>query len=142
MAPNQGIFAPLSLQFTQSQVTESSSTVRLSLYEVLQKFGSYLAFVIRFTALMIGSFQKHSIDNSMIKKLYSANPDKTNEDKLMDTIGLFEDQKSVRLKKAITDRHIFSYKFSRWWVVRHFSSPFCCCCRAKRSRDDFLQKDA
>ena len=43
---------------------------------MLQSFGSYLAFIIRFTGLILGGFQKHSIDNSMIKKLYSAKTEK------------------------------------------------------------------
>lgn len=53
---------------------------RLPLYEVLQKFGSYLAFIIRFSMLMLAGFQKHSLDDSIIKKIYSAERVKGEDD--------------------------------------------------------------
>ena len=38
------------------------------------KFGSYLALVLRFTYYFLAPFQSFNLNNSMIKKLYSADP--------------------------------------------------------------------
>ena len=39
-----------------------------------------MGFLVRFTGFWLASFQKHAIDNSMIKKLYSSNVDKKDDD--------------------------------------------------------------
>ena len=88
------LYAPLAIEFTQAQSEINSSFIRFTLYEVLQKFGSYLAFILRFTGLLIGSFQKHSIDNSMIKKLYSAEPTKDEEDEMAYDMDMFDNSKT------------------------------------------------
>jgi len=59
-------------KFSQAQEKEKLKFTRLPLYEVFQKFGSYLAFIIRFSMLILAGYQKHSIDDSIIKKIYSA----------------------------------------------------------------------
>ena len=47
-----------------------------------------------------------------------------------------------RLNSAIVDRKIFSYKYFRLWLSRHFGSKYCLCCRVKSKRDDWMWKDA
>lgn len=74
------LYAPLSIKYTQAAIEVNSSSIRFTLYEVFQKFGSYLAFVVRFSGMVIGGLQSHAIDNSMIKKLYSSKPDDNGDD--------------------------------------------------------------
>ena len=54
----------------------------------------------------------------------------------------FEKDSGERLNEAIVDRKIFTYKYWRGWVLRHFGSRLCCCCRVKSKREDWLWKDA
>ena len=74
----------------------------------------------------------------MIKKLYSANIEKQenapNE--------LFQEDKDSRLKKSITERQVFAYSYWRSLVMHYFGSRWCCCCRMKPKREDWLQEDA
>lgn len=50
------------------------------MYQVLQQFGSYLGFCNFLASVVLGAYQKHQLEKSQIKKLYSANPDKPHED--------------------------------------------------------------
>ena len=81
----------------------------------------------------------------MIKKLYSADRDKTSKkdkrDEMDDPISP-KDKKTTRLEKSITQRETFSYKYSRLWCLLHFGGSWCCCCRVKNKRQDFLYRDA
>ena len=43
---------------------------------------------------------------------------------------------------SILDRQVFTYKYARMWLVKHFSSPLFCCCRVRLRKDDFLQREA
>ena len=54
--------------------------MRLAIYEVFKQFGSYLAFVIRFTVLLLSGFQSHSLADSLVKRLYSAEKEKKDEE--------------------------------------------------------------
>ena len=54
--------------------------MREAISNTFQRFGSYLALMLRFIGYVLGSFQKHSIDNSMIKKLYSQGNDGDEDD--------------------------------------------------------------
>ena len=65
------------MSFSQGQTQQKDSSVRLAIYEVFKQFGSYLAFVIRFTTLILSGFQSHSLADSLAKRLYSAERDKT-----------------------------------------------------------------
>ena len=55
-----------------------------------------------------------------------------------------EDEKTAQqhLKTAITERQVFRYSYWRGFCMAIFGSPWCCCCRWKRKRQDWLQKDA
>jgi len=68
---------------------------------VLQQFGSYLGFCNFLAALLLGAFQKHNLEKSFIKKLYSSNPNKEHEDK---NFAMFREDKEKRLKRAIMER--------------------------------------
>ena len=74
-ANNAPIYAPLTVHFSQDSTTLHYSATRKSLYEVLQQFGSYYGFTNFLAATFLGAFQKHHLKKSMIKKLYSTNPD-------------------------------------------------------------------
>ena len=94
----------------------------------------------------------------MIKKLYSSNiqkddkPDSDGDDDkelintgksdlLEDVDGLDQD-KETRLNKAIVDRQVFSQGYTSGWKFKHFGKKWCCCCRMKPRREDWLQRDA
>ena len=77
----------------------------------------------------------------MIKKLYSADPEEEEEDR--DKEGGDKNlSKTQRLEDAITRRKLFSYKYMRLWYSNNFSRPWCCCCKFKSKRNDFLFKQA
>ena len=61
----------LSIHFTQSTQQHSYSAERSTIESSFRSFGSYLALIIRFTQLLLGKFQRFSIDKSMVKKLYT-----------------------------------------------------------------------
>lgn len=66
----------LSLSFTQATTQGSRSAVRNTVEASFRLFGSYLALILRFVGMILSRFQRFSIDNSMVKKLYTAdNPD-------------------------------------------------------------------
>ena len=66
----------LSLSFTQATTEGSRSAVRNTVEASFRLFGSYLALILRFVGMILSRFQRFSIDNSMVKKLYTAdNPD-------------------------------------------------------------------
>ena len=115
------IGAALSVSFAQSTIETSTSSVRLTVYQVFQSFGSYLAFVIRFTVLILGGFQSHSLADSLVKRLYSAEKEKKEEED-EDNFGLLayeEEPKDIddatRLNNAILDREKFKYAFWKGW---------------------------
>lgn len=43
---------------------------------------------------------------------------------------------------AIIERERFSYSFFRFYYLMRFDNVICCCCRARPTRQDWLQKDA
>lgn len=135
------MYAPLTVQFSQSSTQTSYTATRKTMYEVLQQFGSYLSFCNFLAILFLATFQKHSLDKSFIKKLYSANPESV-EDDTDASAKHYNADKDMRLKKAITDRTVFSYPFWRSYCYQKFGSRWCCCCRVKPRRDDWLQSDA
>lgn len=47
-----------------------------------------------------------------------------------------------QLQQAILERERFSYSYWRSQWLNRLSSPLCCCCRSKPTRQDWLQKDA
>lgn len=72
--------SPFSMHFQQANTIKTTSSVRECLSGTFQRFGSYLALMLRFIGYVLGSFQKHSIDNSMIKKLYSQGNEDDDDD--------------------------------------------------------------
>ena len=80
------------------------------------RFGSYLALVLRCTYYFLAEFQRFSLDNSMIKKLYSADPEDEEENsKKLDVTTMNSESKSDKLNNAIINRKIFTYKYMRLW---------------------------
>ena len=122
--------------------------MRLAIYEVFKQFGSYLAFVIRFTVLLLSGFQSHSLADSLIKRLYSAEKEKKEEEP-DDNFGLLayqadpeEKDDATRLNDAILDREKFKYGYMKFFWFDYASSKFLLCCRKKAGRAEWLQKDA
>jgi hypothetical protein len=122
--------------------------VRSTLFSIFRGFGSFLAFVIRFTGYTLGTFQKSSLQNSMIKKLYSAEQQEeekendTPQPSLLRQITDTDREPKEKLANNISSRRIISQSYWRGFQLRHFSSALCCCCRVKPGRDDFLYSDA
>ena len=146
--------SPLVYKFTQSQQTESRTYIRLSSYDVFQWFGSYLSFIIDFTVLILAGWQKHSMDDSIIKKIYSAEridhddcsddeEEHKKDDSPIDNTALIsntdkgedhEEDDAKELHSAILERERFKYSYWRSWYLQRFMNPICCCCRAKPKR--------
>ena len=88
----------------------------------------------------------------MIKKLYSVDiesDDDKNKDKESENITRMrsnartqKEYKNEKIGEAITNRSIFSYGYSRLWCLDKFSKPWCCCCRVRTKRADFLYREA
>ena len=107
------------------------------------RFGGYLSLILRLTYYLIGEFQVFSLDNSMIKKLYSADQIDNSDDDFGLTSGLdptMKSRKAYKLEGNLTKRAIFSYKYRRQAYIKYFG--WCCCCRPGDKRSDFLFKDA
>lgn len=60
-----------SMRFTQDSTSSSISSTREALSNTFQRFGSYLALILRFAGYVLGAYQKFNFDNSMTKKLYN-----------------------------------------------------------------------
>ena len=103
--------------------------------------------------LGLATWQKHSMDDSIIKKIYSAervdedDSDSDDEGKQVDGNKLLDDAnkdadtealEDKKLQDAIIERERFSYSFKRFYYLYRFDSPLCCCCRAKVKRQDWL----
>jgi len=82
-------------KFNQAQEKQTLKFTRLPLYEVFQKFGSYLAFIIRFSTMLLAGFQKHSIDDSIIKKIYSAERVKGEDEEYDESYDAIADQSQL-----------------------------------------------
>ena len=130
-----------------------------------QRFGSYLALILRFSGYAIQNFQGFSKNNSIIKKLYTKDEltkdgkKKKNkkrrgtfnaeDDKQQQLIGNNDEEsknsdeynKKDKLQREVEARGVFSYKYSRLWCLKYFSSPCCCCFRTKKKREDWLWAD-
>ena len=88
----------------------------------------------------------------MIKKLYSTNSDgkkketdnENGKTHYLDTANQLveSEDKDMQLKKAITERQVFSYGYWRGYCFDLFKSSWCCCCKKQPKRDEFLQQDA
>ena len=88
----------------------------------------------------------------MIKKLYSVDPeedengdgsDPNKKDKDIGDAQVFsEKSKADQLNDAITNRTVYTYKYSRLYYMLNFNKAWCCCCRAKPKRNDFLFREA
>ena len=70
--------AAFSFTFLQSQNEEYKEYIRGDLASSFVQFGSYLGLVLTCTYAALATFQSFSIENSMIKKLYST--ENQNED--------------------------------------------------------------
>ena len=100
--------------------------------------------------------QSFSMHNSFIKRLYSTQEDEGqsegDEDEikvseasvgLIEQVTMEEQDDKDRVRNEIDRRGTFSgYKYRRVWCQNWFDKSYCCCCRPKRDRKDFLFKDA
>ena len=81
-----------SMHFTQSDTQKKTTATKEALSNSFQRFGSYLALTLRFAGYIVGRWQKFSLDNSMMKKLYSYGVDSEDSDD--------DDDDKKRKKKA------------------------------------------
>ena len=72
----------------------------------------------------------------MIKKLYSADPEDDERDTPLRQSG--EISRNEKLERAINNRKMFSYSYTRFWLYKNFGSAWCCCCRYRAKRNDKL----
>ena len=70
---------PLAYRYTQGMKQKKLSYVRRPFYEVLQKFGGYMALTVRWCALILAASQGHSLDNAIINKIYSTGHSKKDD---------------------------------------------------------------
>lgn len=104
--------------------------------------------------LMLAGWQKHSMDDSIIKKIYSAeriededdsddDEEHKKDDSTIDNTALIantnknedhEEEDEKELHSAILERERFKYSYLRAWYLQRFTSPICCCCRTKPKR--------
>ena len=70
----------LSMHFVQGDTQTTSSANKEAISNTFQRFGSFLALTMRFVGYVVGRWQKFSLDNSMMKKLYSYGVDEDDED--------------------------------------------------------------
>jgi len=138
-----------SMQFTENSKTKSISSTREAVNNTFQRFGSYLALVLRFVGYILGAYQRFSLDNSMTKKLYNhlGSDDNENRDKRMQQhheVDVPEDGKVFQqnLTYETKRREPFKYTMWRFMFKKNFSSPWCCCCRHRNEREDNLQAKA
>jgi len=82
------------MHFTQSDTSQKTGATREAISNTFQRFGSYLALVLRFSGYLVGRWQKFSLDNSMMKKLYSYGYDSDCSDEDDD-----DDKKKKRKKR-------------------------------------------
>jgi len=59
------------MRFTQDSTTKTISSSREAVSNTFQRFGSYLALILRFVGYILGAYQRFTMDNSMTKKLYN-----------------------------------------------------------------------
>ena len=64
----------------------------------------------------------------MIKKLFTK-LDKQEENQGDDRDFFDTADTAYLLRKNLTSRSIFSYKFKDWWLISKFNSKWCCCCK-------------
>ena len=78
----------------------------------MRDFGSLLAFTLRFTYLAIAQMQGFSLANSLIKKLYSVEENRNEDDDDVDKndmmASIAEDDKD-KVRQEIENRSTFSY---------------------------------
>ena len=99
----------------QKPTQKSTTYKRGDLAGSFQAFGSYLALILRFTYYFLAPFQSFNLNNSMIKKLYSADPEDEVDRRNTRRIP-HELTKADKLEMAINDRKSFSYSYLRFWL--------------------------
>ena len=151
VANSSPIYAPLTVHLSQESTKLDYFATRKCLYEVLQQFGSYYGFTNFLAATFLAAFQRHHLKKSMIKKLYSTNTaEKEDESSNLNGFDtpldknqqMYEEDKDMRLKKAITERQSFAYGYWRGYCFELFNNWYCCCCKKREKRKEFLQQDA
>ena len=94
----------------------------------------------------------------MIKKLYSSSIPRDDDDdsggdddkemlksgkeNLLEEVNELDKDKSTRLNAAILDRQVHTQRYTSGWMMKRFGKKWCCCCRMKPRREDWLQRDA
>ena len=59
------------MKFTTAGRSLATTSTREAVANTFQRFGSYLALILRFVGYVLGAYQRFSLDNSMTKKLYN-----------------------------------------------------------------------
>jgi len=128
-----------SMRFTQDSKTNSISSTREALSNSFQRFGSYLALTLRFVGYVLGAYQRFTLDNSMTKKLYNY-VDESAEQGPYDPIVPSDSDKFKKeiMNEAKEKRKPFKYSTGRFFCMKNFSSPWCCCCRLSHNDEDRL----
>jgi len=132
------------MQFKTDGRTMTTSSRREALANTFQRFGSFLAFSLRFIGYILGAYQRFSLDNSMTKKLYNYVEEEDHERGNHDPVPPKDDATFRNdLNTEATDRRKpFRYNMWRFFCKKNFSSPWCLCCRHKSNFEDVLQGKA
>lgn len=117
-------------------------SVRESLSSTFQRFGSYLALVLRFIGYILGAYQRFTLDNSMTKKLYNFVENEKDDAQSDPNVPHSNNEFRQNLNHEISKRNPFKYKMGRFMCKKNFDSPWCLCCRHKSNREDKLQAKA
>ena len=139
-----------SITLQASSVYISKKSSRTTFYDIFRDFGSLLSLTLKFTLLTISRMQGFSMHNSFIKRLYSTKDDKDNRHgqhssavSLLESLNRDSLNNKERVRDEIDRRGTFSgYKYKRVWCQAWFDKTYCCCCRPRKKREDFIFKDA
>ncbi len=132
------------MQFKTDSRSKTTTSVREALSNTFQRFGSYLAVVLRFVGYILGAYQRFSLDNSMTKKLYNYVEEEEHEHGNHDPVPP-KDETDFRadLNAEVHDRRKpFRYTMWRFCCKKNFASPWCFCLRRKNNAIDTLQGKA
>jgi len=132
-----------SMQFTQSSITIRTTSVRESLANSIWRFGGFIFLMLRIIGYILGAYQTFTFDNSLTKKLYSytneAEGESVSEAHVPEDAHEFKNNLIVEAREK---RSPFRYTLSRFFAMKNFASPWCCCYRRREEDVDKLQGKA
>lgn len=124
-------------EFELASTLIEENYIRLNFFELLFGLGSILYTLRSISNGLVNKFSDFTVDNSMIKKLYTV--DKTEEEKseARKITGITPDQRV--LKNVLDSRKGFLYS---WREYCQRNSFWCSCCRGPESTQDKLFRKA